>query len=327
MDGILVRYGEIGIKSQPVRRMMQSRLKQNMLDAMLRDGVEGNVESLGSRLWLVGSDKEALLDLACRTFGVVSASPAKRVGSSMEQMAAAAVEMALPLEWTSFAVRPRRQGKHPFQSQDVGIEVGSAIYKAAEAAGRKPVVDLDKPDLELSIDVRGEGAFIHTESRAGPGGLPLGTQGKVAVLLSDTASAVAAWLMMRRGCSVVAIHAGDMGSAPIDLTDALKRWGLNPNVVVLPVCSGKVTKEGLIEAASTVARRKKMRVLVTGDTIDSRLVTGDLPLLRPVCGLAPEEIRRIQLQAGIPDEESPGIIDDGGEDASGLLRLQQVVTV
>ncbi len=327
MDGVLVRYGEIGIKSQPVRRMMQSRLKQNLLDAMLRDGVEGNVESLGSRLWLVGSDLEALVDLACRTFGVVSASPAKRVGSSMEQLSAAAIEVAMGLEWTKFAVRPRRQGKHPFKSQDVGIQVGSAIFKAAEAAGRTPKVDLDDPDVEISIDVRGEGAFIHTTSRTGPGGLPLGTQGKVAVLLSDTASAVAAWFMMRRGCAVQAIHAGDMGSAPMDLTDPLKRWGLNPNVIILPVCSGKVTKEGLIEAASTVARRKKLRVIVTGDTLHSRLVTGDLPVLRPVCGLAPEEIRRIQLLAGIPDEDGPGIIDDGGEDASGLLRLQQVVAV
>lgn len=327
MDGVLVRYGEIGIKSQPVRRMMQSRLKQNMLDAMLRDGVEGDVQSLGSRLWLVGSDLDALLDLACRTFGVVSASKARRVGSSMEQMSEAAVEVAMGLEWTKFAVRPRRQGKHPFQSQDVGIEVGSAIYKAAEAAGRKPQVDLDNPDVEISIDVRGEGAFIHSATKTGPGGLPLGTQGKVAVLLSDTASAVAAWLMMRRGCSVLAIHAGDMGSAPMDLTEPLKKWGLNPNVVVLPVCSGTVTKEGLIEAATTVARRKKMRVIVTGDTLTSRLVTGDLPVLRPVCGLAPDEVRRIQLWAGIPDEDGPGIIDDGGEDATGLLRLQQVVTV
>ncbi len=327
MDGVLVRYGEIGIKSQPVRRRMQARLKQNLLDAMLRDGVEGNVESLGSRLWLVGSDLDALLDLACRTFGVVSASPAKKVGSNMEQLAEAAIEVALPMEWTSFAIRARRQGKHPFKSQDVGIEVGSALYKAAEAQGRKPVVDLDNPDLEVSIDVRGEGAFIHTMSQTGPGGLPLGTQGKVALLLSDTPSAVAAWFMMRRGCAVQAIHAGDMGSAPIELTDPLKRWGLNPNIIVLPVCSGSVTKEGLIEAATVIARRKKLRVIVTGDTLHSRLVHGELPVLRPVCGLVPDEIRRIQLLAGIPDEDGPGIISDGGEDASGLLRMQQVVTV
>ncbi len=328
MDGVLVRYGEIGIKSAPVRRQMQGRLRNNLMDALLREGVEGNVSDLGPRLWMVGPDIDALARIATKTFGVVSASPVVKVGSSMEQIAAAASELALQHEWSTFAVRARRQGQHGFTSQDVGIQVGSAIYTAAEAAGRTPKVDLVAPELEVFVEVRGDGAFIATQHLDGPGGIPTGSQGRVAVLMSDTHSAVAAWYMMRRGCKVFPIHAGDMGSAPIDIIEPLQSWGLGDEVIVLPVCSRAVTKMELTKAAQRVARDKKCSALVTGDTIDSALVAGDLPVLRPVCGLSPREVQRIIDLVGLPDEDGPDLlVSDGGDPAEELLRLKQVVTV
>jgi len=74
-QGVLVRFGEIGIKSAPVRRSMLERLRQNLLESMLRAGVEGDVRTVGSRLWMAGPVPDALARAACRTFGVVSASP------------------------------------------------------------------------------------------------------------------------------------------------------------------------------------------------------------------------------------------------------------
>ena len=74
-SGALVRFGEIGIKSAPVRRAMVERLRQNLLDGLVRSGVEGDVRAMGSRLWMVGPDVDALAGVACRTFGVVSVSP------------------------------------------------------------------------------------------------------------------------------------------------------------------------------------------------------------------------------------------------------------
>lgn len=328
-DGVMVRYGEIGIKSQPVRRQMTQRLRQNMFDAMLRDGVEGDVQLMGPRLWMAGPDVDALVDLARRTFGVVSASPVKKCEATIEAMGAAAAEVALRSEWTSFAVRARRQGHHDFSSTDMGIQIGSAVFKAAEAAGRTAKVDLENPDLEITVEARDKTAYISTEAIDGPGGLPLGSQGKVAVLLNDVESAVSAWLMMRRGCRVVPVHAGDMGSAPVELVESLQRWGLGDQVTILPVCSRQVTKTELVKATASVAKRTKSQAIVTGETLTSTLCEAPMPVLRPVCGLDPSVVSELASRMGIDGEEpaSDMLVDDGGEPAEELLRLRQVVTV
>ena len=68
-------------------------------------------------------------------------------------------------------------------------------------------VDLTNPDLTIFVEIRENKAFIYHEKIKGPGGLPLGTQGRVVVLLSSGIdSPVAAYLMMKRGCEVVALH-------------------------------------------------------------------------------------------------------------------------
>src|ERR1051326_1712296 len=115
--GVLVRFGEIGIKSAPVRRAMVERLRQNLLDGLVRDGVEGDVRAVGSRLWMTGPDATALADVACRTFGVVSASPCVVVPATMDAMGAAAAQLALAQPWRTFAIRATREGKHPFSSR------------------------------------------------------------------------------------------------------------------------------------------------------------------------------------------------------------------
>ncbi len=326
-DGVLVRYGEIGIKSQPVRRQMTQRLRQNMLDMMLRDGVEGDVQVQGSRLWMVGPDAEALLGVARRTFGVVSASLVQTCPATMEAMGKTASAIALERDWTSFAIRARRSGEHPFTSNEVGIQVGSTVYKAAEAAGRSPKVDLSDPELEILIEVRDQQALIGTDSVQGPGGIPLGSQGKVVCLLNDQASAVAAWLMMRRGCRVLPIHAGDMGSAPLELSEALQRWGMGADVDLLPVCSGAVSKAELLDAASHLARKRKASAIVSGDTIDSDLVAGAMPVLRPLCGLDPQVVADLVARLDIGDvEPAADVLADDGEPSSELLRMHRVVT-
>lgn len=330
-DGVLVRFGEIGIKSAPVRKRMLDRLRQNLLDGLLRERVEGDVQRMGSRLWMVGPDVDALLGVATRTFGVVSASPVRKVPSELEAMGVAAAEAALAVEdWSSFAVRPNRTGEHPFSSQDIGKAVGSAVWKAAEADGRSPSVDLSDPDLEVLLDVRGETAYVFTRTVQGPGGLPMGTQGKVLVLLSDPASFVAAWLMMRRGCRVVAVHAGQAQSLPLENLEALQRWGLGDQVDLLPICTGFVAKRVLVQAAQELAARVKADAVVLGDTLDSDLfhADGDVPVLRPVCGLDPKEVTALLDRIGLDDDEPEHILDpDADETVETALSMHRVVEV
>jgi thiamine biosynthesis protein ThiI len=115
-------------------------------------------------------------------------------------------------------VRPaRRAGErdaHPFSSNDIEREGGSAVWDAAEEAGVDPEVDLDDPDLELFVECREDEAFVFLEKRDGPGGLPLGTQDPVVALMSGGIdSPVAAWLAMKRGSPVVTLYVdlGDYG--------------------------------------------------------------------------------------------------------------------
>jgi thiamine biosynthesis protein ThiI len=327
-DGVLVRFGEIGIKSAPVRRQMLERLRQNLLAGMVAARAEGDVQRVGSRLWMVGPDVPALVRVATHTFGVVSASPARKVAPTLEAIAAAAAELALHYPWTSFAIRARREGTHPFTSQDVNVQVGSAVYRAAQAAGRSPKVDLGSPDFALEIDVRQGQSYLFTEHHGGPGGIPVGTQGTVLALLSDPASFVAAWLMMRRGCAVVPLHAGTTGSLPVEAMEALAAWGLPREAEVLPLCKGAIAKPVLLEAAAQVARERGATALVTGEELASALCSAPLPVLRPVCGLDPAERARWESRIGLPAFDAVAVLDaKGPETVATALSMRRMVTV
>lgn len=327
-DGVLVRFGEIGIKSAPVRRAMVERLRQNLLAAMQRENVEGDVTTIGARLWMVGPDADRLAQVATRTFGVVSASPVRRVPATLEAIQQAAIEAALAaLPWATFAVRASREGTHPFTSQDLQVQVGSAIWKAVEAAGGKPKVDLRKPDFEVHLDVRGERAYVFTQHLEGPGGIPVGSQGQAIALLSDEASFLAAWLMMRRGCAVTGLHAGTTGSLPVDAAAELVRWGMDAEVELLPACTGLVSKPVLQEAAARVARDHRAAVLVTGETLDSPFAPAPIPVLRPLCGLDAGEVERVRARARLPAIDAPSIFDAAAKETSeSLLSMRRTVT-
>jgi thiamine biosynthesis protein ThiI len=315
-DGVLVRFGEIGIKSAPVRRQMVERLRQNLLDGLLRDGVEGDVRTMGSRLWMAGPDPDALCGVACRTFGVVSASPCRVLPADLDSIGRAAAEMALAREWRTFAVRATREGTHGFSSQDVQVTAGSAVWKAAQGAGRTPKVSLDHPDLEVHVDIRQDKAYLFTERREGPGGIPVGTQGKVVACLSDADSFVAAWLLMRRGCRLLPVHVGRPGGLDRAAVARLRSWGLSDPAVLFQA-DGTVSKATVLQAAGRLALEAGAPAIATGDTLHSALGTPRLPVLRPLCGLLPAERDRWAERIGLPavrwssnlDAASPETVD------------------
>lgn len=325
--GVLVRFGEIGIKSPPVRRSMLESLRQNLLESMLRAGVEGDVRTVGSRLWMAGPDPHALVKAACRTFGVVSASPCVVVPATIEAMSKAAAELAVARPWASFAVRATREGTHAFSSQDIAVQAGSAVWKAAQAAGRDPKVDLTKPEFEVHVDVRQDKAYLFTDFEDGPGGIPIGTQGTVVMLLSDEASFIAAWLLMRRGCILIPVHAGTTGSLDMDAVATLASWGLPREVQLLPVCSGTVSKATLLQAAGRIALDAGAPAIATGDTLDSALGTPRLPVLRPMCGLLPAEAALWKARIGLGNVESQSILDPASsETVDTVMAMRRTVS-
>jgi thiamine biosynthesis protein ThiI len=88
------------------------------------------------------------------------------------------------------------------------------VWEAIESVGGEPEVDLDDPDMTFFVECRRDAAYVFLEKRAGPGGLPLGTQQPVVALVSGGIdSPVAAWKLMARGCPVVPVYVdlGDYG--------------------------------------------------------------------------------------------------------------------
>ena len=205
MSILLVRYSEIGLKSAPVRRRFENQLKDNILSMLMEDGVEALVTKNGARYYIEATDPDAAVASVRRVFGVGSISVAEECASSrMEDICAKAAEYSRSRisEGQSFAVKARREGSQGYTSMDVGREAGSAIFIANEDRGVR--VDLTDPDVVFYVEVRENRAFVFGEYIRCHAGLPVGSQGKVVARVDDERGMVAAWLMMKRGCRVIA---------------------------------------------------------------------------------------------------------------------------
>ncbi len=224
MSLILVRYSEMGLKSPPVRQRFENILLENMLDSLAERGVEALVSSDYGRIYVRVDDDDGAARAISRVFGVASLSPVVECRAVMEEIGEAAADMSRPLigKGNSFAVRARREGVHRFTSMDLNREVGSYIWKANEDKGVS--VDLQEPDVEIFVEVRSSRAFVFHRVVQGPGGLPLGSQGKVVAFVSRIRDTLAAWLMMKRGCRVAVV------TEDPSLVENLRSW--DPNLRV-----------------------------------------------------------------------------------------------
>jgi tRNA uracil 4-sulfurtransferase len=131
-----------------------------------------------------------------RVFGISSYSPIDAVVPAVMGDILDAGERVFSerVRGRTFAVRARRAGRHPFSSHDVQVELGARLLSAS--AG----VDLGDPEVAVHVEVRDDRAFLYSERVPGAGGLPLGVEGRAITLLSGGYdSAVAAWLMLKRG--------------------------------------------------------------------------------------------------------------------------------
>ena len=211
-DVVLLRHGDIGVKSAHVQAAMEGHLADRVAAMLDARGVEGRVEHEWGRLFVRTDEPEGATDAVTDVFGVHTASPARAVPPSMDAITDALAATAQEIyDGGTFAVEARRTGDHDFTSHDVGHEGGDAIWRAV-ADDVDPVVDLDDPDHRFFVEVRDEEAFVFVEKREGPGGFPVGTQAPLVALISGGIdSPVAAWQAMRRGAPVVPLYL-DLGA-------------------------------------------------------------------------------------------------------------------
>src|SRR5262249_48095310 len=148
-------------------------------------------------------DVEAVQERLRRVFGIGYFSYAGRAPLDLDAMAATILGDLGNRQPGSFRVSARRADKRfPLTSPQLEREVGGRIK---QAKGWR--VDLGNPDLTIRVDVMTDHAFYFFGKEPGAGGLPTGTGGRLACLLSGGIdSPVAAYRLMRRGCSVLLIH-------------------------------------------------------------------------------------------------------------------------
>ena len=339
MNSIVIHYQELALKGKN-RPWFLGRLVRNLRNAVADLDVTA-VRALMGRIEMVlgpTAAREEVAERIRRTFGIANFSYARRTSLDLEAIAASVLDDLTGQDYGSFRVSARRADKRfPLTSPQIEREVGGRIK---EARGWK--VDLEHPELVVHVELLTNEGFYFFGKERGAGGLPTGTAGRVACLLSGGIdSPVAAHRMMKRGCAVTFIH---FHSYPIlsrasqekarELVTLLTRWqqysrlyvvafGDIQQQVVLAVPGPMrvvVYRRLMLRIAERIARARHAQALVTGDvvgqvasqTLENLAVIGSvatLPLFRPLIGMDKDEITAQAIAIGtypisiIPDQD------------------------
>jgi thiamine biosynthesis protein ThiI len=297
---ILVRYGELSLKSAYVRRYFESILVRNITQALAQEKLQGTITKDRGRIYVKTSHIEQCCGILRKIFGIVSVSPAVETTAHPEDISTVALELMTEslTKQQSFAIRATRTGTHPFTSQDIAVHVGNDIVRNIHAS-----VDLTSPEVELFIEVREKKAFLFTEKIKGVGGLPRGTQGTVLALIDTPGSLLAAWYLMHRGCDMVFVHTNKSSEKSLHLF--LKKWYMTPESIMV-----NPRAQDFYHELERIATDHHCDAVVTGHTLEHPKVTltlmskwkrqSAIPMLTPLIAMNEKEIKVRCRQQGIP---------------------------
>lgn len=283
---LLVRYGELALKSPPVRREFERALRRNILDQFVREGLSGRLRSDRGHLYVETDDGDRAARVVRRVFGVTSVSVVEEVASDPAIIEARLLDLAGPRlsAGARFAVRARRTGQHPFTSQELAGNLGGAVLDRFSDRGLK--VDLGSPDVELFVEVRGPRTYLSFDRYDGPGGLPLGVAGRLVALVDGLRGALGVFLMMKRGCrvSLVVLPGGD----PF-VRDILSRF--DPTERVVRASSEEDAWAPVLASLAADAHADGVVLPLTVDDYPRfKSRWGDLVLFSPTVGLSDAEV-------------------------------------
>lgn len=330
----LAAYSEIALKSGRVRRRMEDMLVNQIRYMLARHGLSKvKITRDRGRLFIESEDPEIACELTSKIFGIAYAMPVVKVKTSLPEIARVGTELAMKAleKGGTFAVRARRIGVHPFTSKEVEEKVGSDILSKLKG---KAKVDLTRPEKTIHIEIRGEDSYISDRMMKGPGGLPVGSQGKTIVLLSGGVdSAVASWLMMKRGTLTLPVYfdnspywtevhrrrvmkvarflrefvsLADFRMTVIPMGDSLTKFIREcPRNLICVLC-----KRMMYRIACRLAEEKGARAIVTGEslgqvasqTLENIAVLDEvsiLPVFRPLIGMNKDEIEVLARDIGV----------------------------
>ena len=321
---ILVKLGEIVLKGLN-RRTFEDRLLKNIRRRIARAG-NFEVYSMQSTIYIEPKDEDADIDEAeeriSKIFGVIGYARACVCEKDMDAITKMAPEYLNDTlaGFKTFKVESKRADKKfPLGSMEISREVGAALL----CANPHISVDVHNPEITVRVEIREKAAYIHGETKPGAGGIPVGTGGKAAILISGGLdSPVAAWMMAKRGVELTAIHfasppytserahekvvallkkvgeyAGRMDMITVPFTEIQEQIRDNCPEELATV----IMRRFMMRAAERSARERECSALITGEslgqvasqTIQAIACTdaaANMPVFRPLIGSDKSEI-------------------------------------
>ena len=332
-QAFLIKYGEIGIKGKN-RHLFEDALMKQIRHAL--KPVEGKffVRKEQGRIFVEAEsafDYDEVIAALQQVFGIVGICPMVQAADEGFDKLAETVNDYLRKVYgdreMSFKVNARRAKKsYPRTSMEINADLGERIL----AAFPNMKVDVHKPDVMLDVEIRDQ-IYIYSQIIPGPGGMPVGTNGKAMLLLSGGIdSPVAGYMIAKRGVKIDAVyfHAPPYTSERakqkvVDLAHLVARYSgpINLHVVNFTDIQLYIYEACPHEELTIIMRRYMMRIaehfaketgclgLITGEsigqvasqTMQSLAATNDvctMPVYRPVIGFDKQEIVNISEKIG-----------------------------
>ena len=324
----LIKYAEIAIKGKN-RYLFEDALVKQIRIALSRVEGEFEVKKEQGRVYvfcLSEYDYDEAIAALQTVFGIVGICPVMIYEEQgFENMVAdvlSYMKQVHPDFAGSFKVYTRRAKKsYPISSMEVSAQLGGRILEAFPEAH----VDVHEPQLTLSVEIR-EKVYVYSQTIKGPGGMPVGTNGRAMLLLSGGIdSPVAGYMIAKRGVKIDAVyfHAPPYTSERakqkvVDLARLVSKYSgpIRLHVVNFTDIQLYIYDQCPHEELTIIMRRYMMRIaeyfaketgslgLITGEsigqvasqTLQSLAATNEvctLPVYRPVIGLDKQEIVEI----------------------------------
>jgi len=322
---IMVRYGELSTKGKN-RKLFISQLAQNV-KRVLGDFPAVKIHADRDRMHLLlnGEDSVQILPKLEKVFGIQNFSPSVRVEKTMpaiREMVQTIIKSAYQPGQTFKITSKRSDHSFELDTNELNRELGGAVFEVFPEIA----VQMKKPNIEIRVEIRKEGAYLSYETIRGAGGLPVGTSGRGMLMLSGGIdSPVAGYLAMKRGVEVEAVH---FASPPYTSEQALQKakdlaakiapYGGSIQFIEVPFTEiqeeiKRVVPEGYL---MTVTRRMMLRltdairaarkglVIINGEslgqvasqTLQSMVAINEVtttPIIRPVVSMDKGEIIEI----------------------------------
>ncbi|PGM49577.1 tRNA uracil 4-sulfurtransferase ThiI [Bacillus sp. AFS053548] len=286
VEYILIRYGEMTTKGKN-RGRFTSILRENVRNR-LKAFEKIKITATRDRMYikLNGEDHEKVAANLKEVFGIHTFSYARKVDTELGAIKKGALEAINELgdSVKTFKVNVQRSYKQfPLNTPQLNRELGGYILQNTEHL----TVDVHQPDVAVRVEVRDDATYITCGEEYGAGGYPVGVGGKVMLLLSGGIdSPVAAYMLLKRGVSIEAIHfesppfTSDRAKQKvIDLASKLTRYCRRVTLHVIPFTEIQkaIHKEMPASYTMTIMRRVMLRI-AEGVSVDRKalaLATGE----------------------------------------------------